>query len=287
MVAKRRKNSTEGKITIYPYANNKLKGVVYEDADDASLTTTKYPLYIRVIAKQQTTSFVSVSFLASLFDIPTVLYDVEDIEEQIDQNPTIREIVNEEIEVVLQIIKDLKPFEDDSFNIKNVVKRVNRCYETVFIVIKQHLERKMWDVFSSYATENPTVVPTIEATKHSTGFLQISVSQKTLDNSWVLSPELRKSREWIDAKNYVWALSDVMPGMKQLKEKYSLALWCYDDILAHMFSHYKKHPKKKRQYFVKDWESGKMQENLRTIFAHDKDTIEVFLREVDQIIREF
>ena len=133
------KKNNEGKITINYYLNTRLKPIINErftpDLKD------RYPIYIRIMVVGQTIEIKSkINFPLGLDEFDFFLKEE-------------REIFDIERKRIETIIKNLKPFENQNFKLKDVSHIYNNISISLNVAIENTLVKKVYSFVENIANQ--------------------------------------------------------------------------------------------------------------------------------------
>lgn len=138
---KYQKHKTEGKITVKHYLDVKLKPSIHEGKE-------YYPVYVRVTAKAQAAQFKSTT---------NIIATQNDFDNEV-WNDEAKKALQKEVENIIAIVKDLKPFERQNFRITELTELYTNLSKPFFDILdlrfREFLKLKFEDYFNqTYSKE--------------------------------------------------------------------------------------------------------------------------------------
>lgn len=129
------KHKTEGKITVKHYLDVRLKPSIHEEKE-------YYPVYVRVMTKGQTANFKSTT---------NIITTQNDFDNEF-WNDEAKKALQKEVENIITIVKDLKPFERTDFKITELTELYTNLSKPFFDILdlrfREFLKLKFEDYFN-------------------------------------------------------------------------------------------------------------------------------------------
>lgn len=270
---KYKKHTNDGKITIKPFLNTRLKGFAlpdYKEGFDTDEVDLHYPIYIRVTVKRQSTSFPATIHPHAINSFSSKYY-----EEEFDR---VRSNIEREIEIIYEIVESLKPFERDDFDIKEVSEKHHELLTPLPDAIAHKLINEIKNCLESDKTfELPFMGYSYDYDQE-----MMRLDQEKPYNYLSSIIDWQESTPYIIVKT----LSKFIPSVKALMNKYPDSVWGFTEFYQGFYYAVKVDPSFLTPLLtIYDWDKNEFQSLVRKIMPHQLEEVEILIDGLNRLIK--